>query len=38
MRLSITSGATTARDIEISVAAIVAGWRAEQLARQCGAA
>jgi len=38
MRLSIALGATTARDIEISVAAIVAGWRAEQLARQCGTA
>jgi len=28
MRLSITSSATTARDIESSAAAIVAAWRA----------
>ena len=33
MRLSVTSGATTARDIDISAAAIVAAWRAEQLMR-----
>jgi glutamate/tyrosine decarboxylase-like PLP-dependent enzyme len=31
MRLSVTSGETTARDIEMSAAAIVAAWRAEQL-------
>lgn len=30
MRLSVTSDATTARDIEISAAAIVAAWRAER--------
>jgi hypothetical protein len=34
MRLSVTSGATTARDIEISAAAIVAAWRAEQLTQR----
>jgi hypothetical protein len=28
MRLSVSSGATTARDIEVSAAAIVAAWRA----------
>jgi len=33
MRLSVTSGATTARDIDISAAAIVAAWRAERLMR-----
>jgi glutamate/tyrosine decarboxylase-like PLP-dependent enzyme len=33
MRLSATSGATTARDIDISAEAIVAAWRAEQLMR-----
>jgi hypothetical protein len=36
MRLSVTSGATRARDIEISAAAIVAAWRAERLAQQRG--
>ncbi|MGE0314383.1 MAG: aspartate aminotransferase family protein [Lautropia sp.] len=34
MRLSVTSGATTARDIEISAAAIVAAWRAVRLERK----
>ncbi|HSC64768.1 MAG TPA: aminotransferase class V-fold PLP-dependent enzyme [Caldimonas sp.] len=38
MRLSVTSGATTARDIEISAAAITAAWRAERLAQARGAA
>jgi glutamate/tyrosine decarboxylase-like PLP-dependent enzyme len=38
MRLSATSGATRARDIEISAVAIVAAWRAERLAQQRGAA
>jgi glutamate/tyrosine decarboxylase-like PLP-dependent enzyme len=37
MRLSVCSGATTARDIEISAAAIIAAWRAERLAQQRGA-
>jgi glutamate/tyrosine decarboxylase-like PLP-dependent enzyme len=37
MRLSVCSGATTARDIEISAAAIIAAWRAERLAQQSGA-
>jgi glutamate/tyrosine decarboxylase-like PLP-dependent enzyme len=37
MRLSVTSGATTMHDIEISAAAIVAAWRAERLT-QPGAA
>ena len=31
IRRRFTSGATTARDIEISAAAIVAAWRAERL-------
>jgi hypothetical protein len=31
MRLSVTSGATTARDIEISAAAIIGAWRALRL-------
>jgi len=33
MRLSVSSGATTARDIEISAAAIVAAWRVERSTR-----
>ena len=37
MRLSVTSGATQARDIEISAAAIVAAWRSVRLAQQRGA-
>jgi glutamate/tyrosine decarboxylase-like PLP-dependent enzyme len=37
MRLSVTSGATTARDIEISAAAIVAAWRAARLTQPRGA-
>jgi glutamate/tyrosine decarboxylase-like PLP-dependent enzyme len=37
MRLSVTSGATTARDIEISAAAIVAAWKAERLTQPRGA-
>jgi glutamate/tyrosine decarboxylase-like PLP-dependent enzyme len=36
MRLSVTSGATSARDIEISAAAIVAAWRAERLTQPRG--
>jgi len=38
MRLSVTSGATTGLDIEISAAAIIAAWRAERLTQQRGAA
>ena len=34
MRLSVASGATTARDIEISAAAIVAAWRVERLTQR----
>ena len=33
MRLSVSSGATTARDIEVSAEAIVAAWQAVQKAR-----
>jgi hypothetical protein len=38
MRLSVTSGATRARDIEISAAAIIDAWRAVRLMLQRGAA
>jgi len=33
MRLSVTSGATTQADIEMSAAAIIAAWRSVQQAR-----
>ena len=37
IRLSVTSGATSARDIEMSAADIISAWRAERLAQPRGA-